>query len=137
MKPLLLGILIAAILVLFFLVECRTREVDRVIKVTDTVMNRPAANKTFEFFEDAPLAPLIKGAGPISTKLDAQGESQITLQRRSGWVRVNESMASSYGTHLSSADIAKGGRFRLYGPPPTPGDTNLYPSKYVLEVREP
>ena len=121
----------------FLLFGCRDWKSERFVSVVDTDQNRPAANKTFVFREATTLAPLVKPQTPIRVTLDANGEAHIRLPKGGGWANVEEDMSNSYGTSLKVVDIVRGGRFRLYGSPEIPGDTNLYPSKYLLEVKKP
>jgi hypothetical protein len=125
----------SARLCLFFALcaGCKSSETDCVVRVVDTDANRPAANKTILFFEDAPL---VKAPVPIKADLNTNGEARVHLPAASEWARFDDD-AKPYGTSLKPSDIMNGGRFRLYGPPPNFSDTNIYPSKFVLEIRKP
>jgi hypothetical protein len=68
--------------------------------------------------------------------LNSNGEARVHFPRAHGWARFDVG-EKSYGTSLKQADISRGGEFRLYGAPPTVDDTNIYPSRYVLQVRKP
>lgn len=130
-------VLLMAVAISLLSLVCSSSKVERIIRVVDTDQNQPAANKTFVFFEDAPLAPMVKAAEPVIARLDMNGEAHISLRMVAGWGRLDKSTSSSYGTSLKASDIADGGRFRLYSPPPVPTDTNIYSSQYVLEIRKP
>jgi len=115
---------------------CKTSDTDCIVSIFDTKQNQPATNKTFLFFQDAPFAPLIKAPAAIEAHLDKNGEARVHLPAVSGWARIDDN-GVSYGTSLKPADISNGGRFQLYGPSSNLQSTNLFPSKFVLEIRKP
>jgi len=123
--------LIAILLTVALLSGCKSSQVECRIKITDTESNRAAANKTVVFFHDTERLdnPIVR----VEVNLDANGEAHIRLPKVSWMARFDEH-GVPYG---ASVDLHDGGEFRLYGPPPVPTDTNLYPSKYVIEIRKP
>ena len=115
---------------------CRGR-VLRTVKVMDTSLNIPATNRSFVFFDSPKLDPLVQADEPIRATLDANGEARVQLRKRRGWVTI-EVGGTNYVTSLESADIIMGGQFPLYAPRPLSDQTtNVYPSKYRLEIRPP
>lgn len=119
------------ILLLLIATGCQSVKVERVVKLTDLEQDRPVAHSTLLFFgETGPLAKLIEA----KVNLDANGESRVRLQRLRWWARID---GTKFGTSVLPSDLQNGGMFRLYGPPPSPYDTNLYPSKYVLGIHKP
>jgi hypothetical protein len=102
------------------------------VKLMDTEQNRPATNRTLLFFGET--GPMGMDIIEVKSPLDANGESRVRLQRLRWWARID---GTKFGTSVLPSDLQNGGTFRLYGPPPSPYDTNLYPSKYVLEIQKP
>lgn len=136
-KRLLKTLLSTVTVIGILLFGCRNWRAGRIVRIVDTDQNQPAADKTLAFFKHSELAPLVKVPAPLRVQLDANGEARVALPRARAWVSFNENATNFYGTSLKPADITHGGRFQLYGSPPVPGDTNLYPSKYVLEIKRP
>lgn len=111
---------------------CQSSKVERVVKLTDLEQMKPAAGRTLLFFGET--GPMGMDEIEVKAMLDANGESIVQLQRLRWWARID---GTKFGTSVLPSDLQNGGTFRLYGPPPNPTDTNLYPSKYVLEIRSP
>jgi hypothetical protein len=132
-----MGWFVGFLFVLTIVAGCESRSIDRIVRVTNTDKHCPATNVTFVFWEDAPFEPLIKGRGPVTASLDTNGEARVRIRCTAGWARIDESQSKSYGTGLSAKNLVKGGRFRLFGAPPAPTDTNVYPSQYLLEISRP
>jgi hypothetical protein len=123
------------------LAGCTSSRPERIVTLQDTEQNLPAAKKTLLFLHSRESwypgadVPLFGPATEIvAVTLDANGEAHIHLRRVSWWARIDD---TKYGTSIKPSNLRDGGTFRLYGPPPFPADTNLYPSKYVLTIKKP
>jgi len=120
---------------------CQSLKIERLVKLIDTEQNRPAANKTLFF--NAETDPWGAYWVNVEVPLDRNGESRVRL-RPLRW-SINTSLTDQKfnypekmcGTAILPSEFQNGGVFRLYGRPPTPTDTNLYPSKFLLEIRQP
>ncbi len=113
---------------------CRTA---RVVTVQNSETHRPVSGATVRFFPHGLLEDYVAGAVPnaITVDLDADGQGTVRLPKRRTWVTYDLG-TNSPGTSLQESNIVDGGSFRLFSPHPF-SDTNLYPSKYVLEIRKP
>ena len=120
-------------LVLLVTSGCQSWKVERVVKLTDSEANRPMAGRTLLFFGEKGPWKIVE----VSAKLDGGGEARVRLQQLRWWARLDELDGTTFGKTITPSDFQNGGVFRLYGRPPTPTDTNLYPSKFVLEIRKP
>ncbi len=130
----------------FVLSGCAISRSERIITLNDTEQNRPVQNKVVIFVEcwDATFlpvdAPLFGGHDEIvQVPLDANGQAHVRLRKVRWWARVDMdgSRSGNCGTSIKPSDIRDGGAFRLFASPPSPYDTNLYPSKFVLTISRP
>jgi len=128
-------LLLTALSLLLQLVGCSDPE--RVVRIISSEDQRPVTNHVFSFYAYAPfdLEPLLKAGPVVRATLDTNGEAHVRLARRHAWARFDEG-EKSFGTSLTRSDVLNGGEFRLYEAPPTPGDTNVYPSRYLLQIRK-
>src|ERR1019366_95967 len=124
----------AVLLLTVWLVGCG--HVDRVVRVVATDDLTLVTNRVFVFYPSLELAPLVKSPPPVTATLNSNGEAHVRFPLARGWAKFYEG-EKSYGTMLKPADISHGGKFRLYGAPPSVDDTNIYPSRYALEIQKP
>src|ERR1019366_6481547 len=128
----------AVLLLTVWLVGCG--HVDRVVRVVATDDLTLVTNRVFVFYPSLELAPLVKSPPPVTATLNSNGEAHVRFPLARGWAKFYEGEKSygtmldedekSYGTMLKPADISHGGKFRLYGAPPSVDDTNIYPTRY-------
>jgi hypothetical protein len=116
---------------------------ERIVRLEDTERGLPVPNKTLIFTHgrdswipgaDVPLfGPAVV---TVEVPLDTNGEAHIHLRRVLWWARFEEDQTrtGNCGTSIKPSDLRDGGVYRLYRPPPTIGDTNIFPSKYVLRI---
>jgi hypothetical protein len=74
-------VLAAVAVAVILLFGCRSWKTGRIVRIVDTDQNRPAAAKTFVFFADPELAPLVKVPAPLRVQLDTNGEACVALPR--------------------------------------------------------
>jgi hypothetical protein len=135
----------AATAMIYVCAGCSSSGPERIVRLEDTELGKPVANMTVTFTHsreswmpgaDVPLF------GPdtdiVEVPLDANGEARIHLPRKSWWASIDRDGTRSghAGTSIESSNIRDGGVFRLYQPPPTIADTNIYPSKFVLIIKK-
>ena len=123
---------LGAIMAVAVLGGCVTSRTVR-IAVFDAESHQPAAHKPFLFFEETDR--MDKPPKWFSIDLDEQGEARLRLPRAEYWARLDD--GSACGATVTPADLDEGATLRLYGPPPSATDTNVYPSKYVLKISSP
>lgn len=127
-----LGLVLEFLMLVLIASGCQSPKVELNVKLVDTEQNRPAANRTLLFFGET--GPMGMDEIEVQAPLDANGESRVRLQSLRWRAGID---GTRFGATFRLSDLQKGGTFRLYGPPPSPYDTNLYPSKYVLEIHKP
>ena len=115
---------------------CKPKTLERTVRVVDAKTSSPVTNGTFLFFHTPALAPYAKTLPPVEAELDAKGEARVVLPLVRNWTRYDEN-GLHHGTQLEPENITTGGIYKLYDPPPTPGDQRIYESQYVLEIRIP
>ena len=110
---------------------CATAKVERTLKVIDTESGRPLLGATLVLTHDTER--LDKPIEELMIPLNAQGEARFRIPLLPWWARV-EVKGEPYGTDLLPHSIKAGGNLRLFARPPTPTDTNIYQSKFLLQI---
>ena len=136
----------AAMGLLCLVAGCSRSGPERIVKLEDAERGKGVGNKTL-IFTYAPESwvpcadvPLF---GPsvvtVQVPLNSDGEAHVNLRRVLWWARFEEDQTrtGNCGTSIKPADLRDGGTFRLYRPPPIIGDTNIFPSKYVVRIQKP
>jgi hypothetical protein len=141
MKPL---TILAA--VAFICPGCTWTKVERIVNVHDTIRAHTVTDKALIFTHvreswypgaDVPLfGPAVE---TVEADLWPTGQARIHLKRVKWWARlqIDNTSRGIAGATITPSDIRDGGAFRLYRPPPTPGDTNIFPSEFLLTIQKP
>jgi hypothetical protein len=126
------GLVLELLMLVLIASGCQSPKTDFNVRLMDTEQNRPGANLTILFFGET--GPMGMDEIEVKVPLDANGESRVRLQKLR-WRATIE--GKGFGMTFRASDLQSGGTFRFYDSPPSPYDTNLYPSKYVLEIHRP
>lgn len=129
--------LVAAALTASLITGCGVRQTERIVRVVDSTENQPVSKEQFSFASDFPfLSELFPRKRPATVwaTLDTNGEARVHFPNSKGWGSLHQNRTNHFGVSLTRENILRGGRFRLFAPPPAPGDTNIYPSNYILEI---